>query len=225
VDVTTHLVDLVQWECFPEQAIDYQKDINIASARRWKTMLKPSEFNKVTALTSYPDFLKNNVEQDSLLGVFSNGEINYSIKGTHAKVSVIWNFQAPEGAGDTHYSIMKGTKANLIIRQGKEQNYKPQLYIEPAKGSDPKAFETALKGALTQIQAKYEGVEVQKNNNGWQVQIPEKYHNGHEAHFGQVTERFLSYLADGKLPAWEVPNMLAKYYTTTRALEMATQAK
>ncbi|KAK6020173.1 putative esterase, partial [Ostertagia ostertagi] len=27
VDVTTHLVDLVQWECFPEQAIDYTKDI------------------------------------------------------------------------------------------------------------------------------------------------------------------------------------------------------
>ncbi|HVZ26834.1 MAG TPA: putative oxidoreductase C-terminal domain-containing protein, partial [Sediminibacterium sp.] len=27
VDVTTHLVDLVQWECFPEQALDYTRDI------------------------------------------------------------------------------------------------------------------------------------------------------------------------------------------------------
>jgi predicted dehydrogenase len=225
VDVTTHLVDLVQWECFPEQIIDYQKDININSARRWKTLLKPSEFKKVTQLSSYPDFLQKNVEQDSLLGVFSNGEINYSLKGTHAKVSVIWNFQAPEGAGDTHYSIMKGTKANLIIRQGAEQNYKPQLYIEPVKGTDVAAFEAALKGALTKVQAKYDGVEVQKIANGWQVQVPEKYHNGHEAHFGQVTEKYLSYLAAGALPEWEVPNMLAKYYTTTRALEMATEAK
>jgi len=26
VDVTTHLVDLIQWECFPEKIIDYKKD-------------------------------------------------------------------------------------------------------------------------------------------------------------------------------------------------------
>jgi hypothetical protein len=25
------------------------------------------------------------------------------------------------------------------------------------------------------------------------------------------------------LPAWEVPNMIAKYYTTTKALEMSRQ--
>ncbi|MBD0289495.1 MAG: Gfo/Idh/MocA family oxidoreductase, partial [Flavisolibacter sp.] len=37
VDVTTHLVDLVQWECFPGKAIDYTKDIQLLSARRWAT--------------------------------------------------------------------------------------------------------------------------------------------------------------------------------------------
>jgi hypothetical protein len=31
----------------------------------------------------------------------------------------------------------------------------------------------------------------------------------------------LQYLEAGKLPAWEVPNMLAKYYTTTQALDKA----
>jgi hypothetical protein len=55
----------------------------------------------------------------------------------------------------------------------------------------------------------------------WQVEIPAKYRVGHEAHFGQVTEHFLDYLKEGKLPDWEVPNMLAKYYTTTSALDMA----
>jgi hypothetical protein len=38
VDVTTHLVDLVQWECFPEQTLDY-KDIEIVSAKRWPTKM------------------------------------------------------------------------------------------------------------------------------------------------------------------------------------------
>jgi len=31
-------------------------------------------------------------------------------------------------------------------------------------------------------------------------------------------------LKERKLPAWEVPNMLAKYYTTTKALEMAASS-
>jgi hypothetical protein len=66
-------------------------------------------------------------------------------------------------------------------------------------------------------------VELKKGKGQWQVLIPEKYRVGHEAHFGEVMERFLGYLEAGKLPAWEVPNMLAKYYTTTTALQMARE--
>ena len=219
VDVTTHLVDLVQWECFPEQVIN-QSDINITGARHWKTNLTSEQFEKVTGLTSYPDYLKKDVDGKGMLGVYANGEINYQIKGVNAKVSVIWNFEAPAGAGDTHFSIMKGSKANLIIRQGKEQNYKPLLYIEPVN-KDDKAFETDLKGALSKVQAKYPGVDVQRSGEIWTVIVPEKYHNGHEAHFGQVTEKYLEYLQDKNMPAWEVPNMITKYYVTTEALEMA----
>lgn len=221
VDVTTHLVDLVQWAAYPEQVIDYQKDIKINRARHWQTTLTPQQFKTVTQLADYPDFLKKDVGKDSLLKVYSNGEINYQLKGTHAKVAVVWNFEAPAGAGDTHYSVMKGTKAHLVIRQGKEQNYKPVLSIEPAPGTDPKAFETNLKAGLLQVQSMFPGVTVAKTGNAWTVTAPAQYHNGHEAHFGQVTEKYLQFLAAGKMPAWEVPNMLAKYYTTTQALAMA----
>jgi hypothetical protein len=34
-------------------------------------------------------------------------------------------------------------------------------------------------------------------------------------------ERFLDYKSKNKMPEWEVPNMLVKYYTTTKALELA----
>lgn len=54
-----------------------------------------------------------------------------------------------------------------------------------------------------------------------QDQIPEKYHVGHEAHFAQVTNKFLDYLQTEKLPAWEVPNMISKYYTTMLAMQIA----
>jgi hypothetical protein len=38
-------------------------------------------------------------------------------------------------------------------------------------------------------------------------------------------ENFIDYLKNKSMPAWEVPNMLAKYYTTTKALETALKNK
>ena len=46
----------------------------------------------------------------------------------------------------------------------------------------------------------------------------------HEAHFAQVATNFLGYIRDrGTLPAWERPNMLAKYYVTTTGTELSRQ--
>ncbi|MCF8452265.1 MAG: Gfo/Idh/MocA family oxidoreductase [Pedobacter sp.] len=219
-DITTHLVDLVQWECFPDQVLDYKKDIEIVSAKRWSTKLTAQQFEKVTLKKEFPEYLKADVK-DGVLNPYSNGEINYRLKGIHAKVSVTWDFQAPEGTGDTHFSVMRGTKASVIIKQGKEQNFKPVLYIEPAAGTDMKSFESAIMDDLKQINDKYPGVELKKNSTGWEVIIPDKYKVGHEDHFAQVAKAYFQYLRDGKLPAWEVPNMLAKYYTTTKAREVA----
>lgn len=218
VDVTTHLVDLIQWTCFPEVTLDYGKDIAITSAKRWSTRITPAEFKLVTNAEQWPDYLQKDL-QDSVLNVYANGEINYTLKNVHAKVVVMWNFQAPEGTGDTHYSLMRGTKANLLIRQGAEQQYKPVLYIQPhqPEDADSKAWQNELQEALK----KYPGVTVQKATEGWEVIIPEKYKTGHEAHFGEVTKKYLQFLQDGNMPAWEVPNMIAKYYTTTEALRKA----
>jgi len=220
VDVTTHLVDLVQWECFPEQVIDYQQDIELENARRWTTDLSPQQFKKVTGLNEYPDYLQKDLDGETLK-VYSNGDIVYKIKDVFAKVSVIWKYQAPEGTGDTHYSIMRGSGCDLIIRQGEEEGYKPILYV--ASKGDTAAFGNALKKVVgTDLQNKYPGIELEKlSDSEWRVNIPDEYKVGHEAHFSQVTERFLEYLENDNMPAWEVPNMLAKYYTTTAALKMA----
>lgn len=36
-------------------------------------------------------------------------------------------------------------------------------------------------------------------------------------------EKYLQYLSEGTMMGWEVPNMIAKYYTTTRSLELTKQ--
>jgi predicted dehydrogenase len=216
VDVTTHLVDLIQWEAFPEMTLD-TSDVKMLSAKRWATQMTLEEFQNVTGKSTFPDFLQKSLNGD-VLEVFSNGEMNYTLKGKHAKVSVIWNFQAPEGSADTHYSMMRGTKADLIIRQGKDENYRPALYVK-LTGSDLASLEKAVNEAL---QNKYPGISLEKMPSGeYQVLVPDSYHNGHEAHFAQVTERFLEYYQNGRMPDWEVPNMITKYYTTILAREFA----
>jgi predicted dehydrogenase len=221
VDVNTHLVDLIQWECFPEQKID-TTEIKIGSAKRWTTAMTKSQFKAITKLEDFPDYLRKDV-RDTTLNVYSNGEINYTAKGVHAKASVIWRYKAPEGTGDTHYSIMRGTIANLIIRQGADQQFKPVLYIEPIKKSAD--YTKALAEKFNGLAGKFNGIELKMNSAGWEVIIPEKYKEGHEAHFSRVTEKFLEYLSNGTLPSWEVPNMISKYYTTTQALEVARKNK
>lgn len=215
VDVMTHLVDLVQWECFPEQSIDYLKDIAIDSAKHWTSEVSLRQFETLTKTDSFPSYLKSSLANDTMLKIFYNGETNYTIKGVHAKTTALWNYKAPEGSGDNYYALMKGTKANLEIKQGAEENYQTTLYIVPVdKSFDPSE-------PFKKIQSKYPGVELKKSTNGWQVVIPAKYREGHEEHFARVTEKFLEYLKNKNMPSWEVPNMIAKYFITTRALEIA----
>ncbi|MBC6997861.1 putative oxidoreductase C-terminal domain-containing protein [Cytophaga sp. FL35] len=220
VDVTTHLVDLVQWEAFPGEIID-TANVEMVKAKRWPTILSPEEFNKVTGLEEYPEYLSKDLKDDDL-HVFANGEMVYKINGKFAKVSVIWNYQAPEGTGDTHYSIMRGTKSDLIIKQGEAEGYKPILYVEP---KEAEGFEEILNEAVNgKVQDEFAGTSVEKMEDGtFKIAIPEEFKIGHEAHFGQVTENFLKYYEAGKLPEWEVPNMISKYYTTIEGYKMTQE--
>jgi predicted dehydrogenase len=218
-DVGTHLVDLVQWQCLPNVLLDYTKDITITSAKIWPTPLTPTQFASITGKNEYPDYLKPLIEKDSILQTHANGEMNYTIKGIPVKIIARWDYKAQAG-GDSHHAIVKGTKCTLEIRQGAAENYKPVLHIVSAAGKDIDSNTVAQ--SIAAISAKYPGVGVEKNSaKEWKIIIPAKYDIGHEAHFAQVMERFLQYLKEKKLPEWEVPGMLAKYYTTTKALEMA----
>ena len=104
-DVATHLVDLVQWEAFPGVRLA-TNDVEVVSARAWPTRITPEQFRMSTGGTRTEPF-------DCL----ANGEFTWRLRGVCCKVSVVWNFMAPPGTGDTHDSLMRGTKAEVFIRQ------------------------------------------------------------------------------------------------------------
>jgi type 1 glutamine amidotransferase/predicted dehydrogenase len=213
VDVTTHLVDLVQWECFPEIPLAY-KDVEVLKASKWSTKLSKAQFSTITQEQEYPDYLLKNVDSENNLNVLSNGEFDYTLKNVHAKVKVIWNYETKIG-GDTHYSIVKGTRADLEIKQGEKENFITQLYINPKV----EISESEVKSEIEKLAKKYPGLTVSKDGGVFKVGIPEKYRTGHEAHFAEVLERFMEYYQVNNLPDWEVSNILLKYFTTIQAFE------
>ncbi|MBQ4198449.1 MAG: PmoA family protein [Kiritimatiellae bacterium] len=216
VDVTTHLVDLVQWETFPGETLKCS-DVKMIGARTWPTPISAADYKTSTGLDKWPDFLKKDVDGENVLQCKANGEFTYSLRGVHAKVSVEWHFMPPEGTGDTHYSLMRGTKSEIIIRQGREEGYKPRVYVQPRAGQDKAALEKSLRSAVAEFNKLYPGVSFEPAAEGWRMVVPKKYEIGHEAHFSQVMNMYLGWMRKGVQPADYLPNMLVKYHTLAEA--------
>ena len=220
VDVSTHLVDLVLWQGFPGEAVDHSR-IQVLGARHWPTTLNRKQYQNVTGKTQFPPFLQDNLDQEGRLSYFCNGEILFRVDDLYARISVVWNFEAPLGGGDTHFSMIHGTQAHLQISQGPDEGYQPELTIQPAIGITTDKLESSLHNVIAELSDTYPGIGLEPVESGWQVLIPECYRIGHEAHFEEVTKQFLRFLETGSLPSWENTNMISKYYITTKALDMA----
>jgi predicted dehydrogenase len=224
-DVGTHLVDTIQWACFPDQALDWHKDIRVRAARRWPTRIDAGQFKRSTGLDHYPEFLRKDMGPDGALEVYGNGEVTYALRGVQARATAQWDFEAPPGGGDTQCARVSGTRCRLVIKQGAEQNYQPALYVENSGGMPPDQFELRVAAAVADLNVSWPGLGLRRAGAAWEIVIPDKYRVGHEQHFAQVTEKFLRYLADGTMPGWEVPNMIAKYYTTTEAYRLSHRSR
>jgi predicted dehydrogenase len=219
-DIGTHLVDLVQWTLFPEQALDYAKDAKVISAQRWPTLIPRADFKRVTN-SDFPASFAPRVKDDTL-EYFCNTLVSYTLRGIHVKLNVPWDWEAPAGSGDTHFAYYRGSKARVEIRQGRAEQFRPELYVVPATPAGKAAVLAAVHKKVAALQARYPGIGVVDQGAEIKVTIPDALRVSHEEHFAQVTLRFLKFLKDRReLPAWERPNMLAKYYVTTEGARLA----
>jgi hypothetical protein len=222
-DVASHLVDLVPWLLFPEQPIDYRSELKLTSARHWPTALTSDELKRVTGLKELPAELVSRMK-DGRLDYFANGEASYSVRGAHARVKATWSYEAAAGAGDTHTALVRGSLARLEVLQGAEQKWQPELYVVPNQPQDAAKLAAALERRVAELAKARPGLAVAVEGQRLRVVIPDRYRVGHEAHFAEVTERFLAYLKDpGSMPKWESANQLAKYRVTTEAFELSVR--
>ena len=220
-DIGTHLVDLVQWTLFPDTSLDYRTDARVLHAQRWPTVIPEAEFRRVTGESRFPAELAAAVK-DGALECYCNTLVSYSLRGVFTKLNVIWDWEASEPSGDTHFAVYRGTRSRIEVRQTRVDKFRPELYVIPTDRVSHSQVLAAVRARLAAVQREFPGVTADDRGTEIHVAIPDAFRVGHEAHFGQVLTEFLKYLHDRRtLPVWERPNMLAKYYVSTAGTELS----
>ncbi len=216
-DVGTHLADLVSWTLFPRDLIDWRAGLEVFSAQRWPTVIDQAQFERVTGCPVFPACLEAHV-RNGRLDYYCNNSVSYAIGGIHARLEAVWDWEAPPGAGDTYVAAFRGSKARLEVRQGREENFRSEVYVVPEGG----AVREAVRARIGALQTRWPGVTMEPGARQIRLAIPDRYRTSHETHFSQVTNEFFGYLdRPGTLAAWEKPNMLAKYRVTTAGVGLA----
>jgi predicted dehydrogenase len=214
-DTGVHLADRVHETLFPEQPLDWRRDIEILAASRWPTPVSLPQFRELTGEGKWPSDLAPRIRGD-VLEYLCNGRVDYRVRGTHVRLEVRWDWQAEQG-DDTHHALYRGTRCRLAVRQGPAERFRPELYVLPDENID-----AALQRRITELQSNYPGVAVVALGSEWRIAIPEAIRVGHDAAFGAFTRRFLACVADpSSLPARDRPNLLAKYRVTTGAVAIS----
>ncbi|MFN7997406.1 MAG: putative oxidoreductase C-terminal domain-containing protein [Bryobacteraceae bacterium] len=222
-DVGTHVVDLVQWTAFPGECIDYRTDIEIRNARRWPLTLTKAQFSKITGEPDFPAPLHPHVG-DRGLDYYCNNSVDYTLRGTHAHLEIIWNWEANEGPGDVYEAAFRGSRAQVEIRQGKPESYIPEVYVVPGEPADHNRIVAAVRAKVSELQSSWPGLAAIDDGAAIRLSIPPHFRVGHEAHFGQVITRFFDYVKQPRsMPPWERAYMLAKYYVCTEGVAQAAR--
>jgi hypothetical protein len=86
-DTGVHLVDRVHETLFPEQPLEWRRDIDILAASRWPTLVSLAQFRELTDESCWPDDLAPCVRGD-LLEYLCNGRVDYRVRGIHVRLEV-----------------------------------------------------------------------------------------------------------------------------------------
>jgi hypothetical protein len=217
-DVGTHLVDLAEWTLFPDQGIDYRRDVRMLRATRHPTILSRAQFEQVSGEKAWPAYLTNAVKNDKL-EYFTNNDAVFTIRGVHISVSVNWEYEAQPGTRDSYFASYAGTVSTVELREGAAENYIPEIYLIP-KQTESKLIEKLI----DKLKKKYPRYGFERSPGAIHVVIPPADRTGDSNSFALLAGRFLGYVKNpATLPAWEKPNMIAKYYITTAAVKLARE--
>lgn len=221
-DVTTHLIDLVQWSCFPDESIRYGKDVVLTDAEHWPTLVTADDYTLSTRTEAYPEYLQKDINEEGVLEVMANGKLSFEMKGVNVAITVHWPFLTPQGGGGTSQSIKRGSRSTIEILQNEQTGYKKNFYVVRAEGVCAEEFDVALQRAVAELNGENPYITVTAEEGGrYLIEFSKESLGSHENHFGQVAANYFRYIKEHKAPRWERDNALSKYWITTEGVAKA----
>ena len=156
-----------------------------------------------------------------------NNTATFALRGVHVKLTTRVGVRGPAGGGDTHNADRAWARRRRS-RSASSRAMRPEVFVTAADPADhAELFERAADEVRDARSATSPGLAVEDlRHGGREFAIPDELRTGHEAHFAAVMEEFVRYFHTPRaVPPWERPNALAKYYITTKAVEMARQKR
>ena len=220
-DVTTHLVDLAQWFTDDGRAFDCDRDVELLTARQWPTGVPRDLFKRITGLDDFPASLCHRVTGDTL-SYLCNAAMTFRLRGLTVAIESRWALEVPERGGDTHYAVLRGTAAELIVEHSAQTRYVTELTIRPV--DDRAAYTAALDSAIESLQSRFPGVGIEPAVAGYRAIIPRALRTTHEQHFAKVLDQFLIRIDGGELSDKPGRDLVAKYTLLARAAELSRRS-
>ena len=217
-DVTAHLVDLAQWFTGGGEAFDYGRDVELLSARQWPTGVPHDIFTRITGLDDFPGTLRRRVAR-GVLSYLCNAAMSFRLRGVTVAIESRWALAIPEGGGDTYYSLVRGTAADLIVEHSGRTHYVTELTVRPVDGRA--GFAAALGNAILSLESAFPGLGIEPLAGEFRIIIPNALRSTHEQHFAKVLDQFLSRIDGGELSDNFGHDLVAKYTLLIRAVELS----
>jgi predicted dehydrogenase len=149
VDIPTHLVDQTQGlvDGVPK----------LLGVRTSSTRVPEAVFSRITGEPGFPAELRSRVDGDTL-AYDCNAVIEYEIGGVRVAASARWELETPPGGGDTSRTLVRGTRADILLEQGPHTSGRRRLTVI-ARG-DRDRVHTALEGLAASWQREFPGISI-----------------------------------------------------------------
>ncbi|HEY4908803.1 MAG TPA: putative oxidoreductase C-terminal domain-containing protein [Methylomirabilota bacterium] len=215
-DIPTHMVDQVQRlvAAASPGGVAPPGTLELLAVRRWATQVPRALFARVTGRPDFPLELRD-VVAGSELSYLGNAELSVRLGGVTAILDTRWDLSVPPGGGDTHRSVIRGSRAEIRVEQNAETGFRRRLSILP-RGA-PGRVRVALERVVTAWQDAHPGLAVSEAGAGWEICVPRELDAGHESHFPLVLADFLTRVERGSAASNLAEETLAKYTLLTRA--------
>jgi predicted dehydrogenase len=220
-DVNTHLVDLVQWMTESDLSLDFARDVTLIAARQWPTGVPLDLFQRITGLAAFPETLTRRID-DGVLQYLCNASLRYRLRGVGVELETRWDLAIPEGGGDTHCFVARGTRAEIEVRLDASTGFRSGLTVRPHEPSA--SYSAALAAALASMQNRFPGVVARPGDGGFRLDIPDSLRSTHEEHFAVVLDEFIEHLDRQAWPPNVCPDLLTKYTLLQQARDQSHAA-